>query len=79
MNIKDFRKTEQSEEDIRQTYEKYKGFSQNQLMEELIAMVKKQKSEGTFDKDRIEYMLKAIAPNLTQEQRERIDSLLDML
>ncbi|MBO5223731.1 MAG: hypothetical protein J6C23_04390 [Clostridia bacterium] len=79
MNIKDFRQNAATEDNLRQTYDKYKNYSQNQLFEELMSAVGSQKNEGTFDKNKLETILSAIAPNLTEEQKNRLDSLLKIL
>ena len=79
MNIKDFRQNATTEDNLRQTYDKYKNYSQNQLFEELMSAVGSQKNEGTFDKNKLETILSAIAPNLTEEQKNRLDSLLKIL
>ena len=47
MNIKDF-KTENNEEKVKQTYEKYKNYSQDELLQELMRSVNAQKEIGTF-------------------------------
>lgn len=79
MNIRDFNKKNVKEEDVKSAYDKYKNLSQNQLMQELFATVNKQKQDGTFDKNQLLNMISAIAPSLSDEQRQRLYSLLDML
>ena len=78
MNIKDF-KTQNNEEQVKQTYDKYKNFSQDQLMQELLKTVSIQKQNGTFDKQQLTSTLSLIMPSLTKEQQERIQALLNNL
>ena len=77
MNIKDFKKTKQ--EDVKQTYDKYKNLSKDQLMNELLQTVNSQKQNGTFDKDQLLSTLAVISPSLSDEQRHRLYSIVDKL
>lgn len=79
MNIKDFNKNSVKEEDVKNAYDKYKGYSQNQLMQELFAVVNKQKKEGSFDKNQLSALVDSVAPSLDKEQRERLYAILKML
>ena len=76
MNIKDFKK-ENKEEQVKQTVDKYKNLSKDQLMQELLLTVSRQKQNGTFDKDQLLSSLSLIAPSLTNEQREKLYSLVE--
>lgn len=78
MNIKDFR-TENSEERVKQTYEKYKDYSQDELMQELLRSVNAQKQNGTFDKQRLISTLSLVMPSLDSEQRSKLEELLSRL
>jgi hypothetical protein len=78
MNIKDFR-TESSEERVKQTYEKYKDYSQDELMQELLRSVNAQKQNGTFDKQRLISTLSLVLPSLNDEQRSKLEELLSRL
>ena len=78
MNIKDFR-TENSEEKVKQTYEKYKDYSQDELMQELMRSVNAQKQNGTFDKQRLISTLSLVLPSLNSEQRSKLEELLSRL
>ena len=78
MNIKDFKK-ENKEEQVKQTVDKYKNLSKDQLMQELLLTVSRQKQNGTFDKDQLLSSLSLIAPSLTNEQREKLYSLVEKL
>ncbi len=78
MNIKDF-KTQENEEQVKQTYDKYKNYSHDQLMQELLSAVNKQKQNGTFDKQQLTSMLALISSSLSKEQRERLETLLSQL
>ena len=78
MNIKDFKK-ENKEEQVKQTVDKYKNLSKDQLMQELLLTVSRQKQNGTFDKDQLLSSLSLISPSLTNEQREKLYSLVEKL
>lgn len=78
MNIKDFKK-EDEQEKVKQTVDKYKNLSKDQLMQELLLTVSKQKQNGTFDKDQLLSSLSLIAPSLTNEQRTKLYSLVEKL
>jgi hypothetical protein len=77
MNIKDFKKTEQ--EDVKQTFDKYKNLSKDELMSELLFTVNKQKQNGTFDKEQLLSTLALISPSLSEEQKQRLYSLVEKL
>ncbi len=79
MNIRDFKKNKSNEEDMRSVYDKYKNFSHSQLMQELLRTVNEQKNNGTFDKEQLLSTLSLIVPSLSEEQRERIYSMVDKL
>lgn len=78
MNIKDF-KTENNEEKVKQTYEKYKNYSQDELLQELMRSVNAQKRNGTFDKERLLSTLSLVMPSLNSEQRRKLEELLSHL
>lgn len=78
MNIKDF-KTENNEEKVKQTYEKYKNYSQDELLQELMRSVNAQKQNGTFDKERLLSTLSLVMPSLNSEQRRKLEELLSHL
>ena len=78
MNIKDFKK-ENKEEQVKQTVDKYKNLSKDQLMQELLLTVSRQKQNGTFDKDQLLSSLSLISPSLTNEQRTNLYSLVEKL
>ena len=78
MNIKDF-KTENNEEKVKQTYEKYKNYSQDELLQELMRAVNAQKQNGTFDKERLLSTLALVMPSLNSEQRRKLEELLSHL
>ncbi len=78
MNIKEFR-TQKNEEQVKQTYEKYKDYSQEQLMQELFRTVNAQKRNGSFDKKQLESMLSLIMPSLSDEQKSKMQALLNSL
>ena len=72
-------KQQKNNESIEDMYEKYKDFSQSQLMDELSKQVAKQKKEGNFDFEKIMNSVNSIMPYLNDEQKQNIIMLLNNL
>ena len=66
-------------ENVENLYDKYKNFTQDELMQELAKNVAKQKQNGTFDFDSISQSINAILPYLSEEQRQNIMTLLSTI
>lgn len=66
-------------ENVENLYDKYKNFTQDELLQELAKNVANQKQNGTFDFDSISKSINAILPYLSEEQRQNILSLLSTL
>ncbi|MBE7082588.1 MAG: hypothetical protein E7378_02805 [Clostridiales bacterium] len=66
----------QVEQKVEDLYNKYKGKDQDQLLTQLFENVQKQKSEGTFDYQKLCAMIDKISPFLSVEQQQKIKSLL---
>ena len=69
----------ESNQNIENLYEKYKDYSQAELMEELAKQVAKQKKDGSFDFEKIMNSVNTILPYLNQEQKENILNLLSSI
>ncbi len=68
-----------SEIDLQNIYNHYKDMSQDDLSKELFSEVARQKSQGTFDYNRLNFMIDSIRPSLTNEQYENMKRMLDSL
>lgn len=60
-------------------FENYRDKSEDELMDELSRVVRKMKSDGTFDIGALENFYATATPFLNPTQRERMKSIIDML
>lgn len=58
---------------------KYGNMSEDALVSKLIQTVREQKQNGTFDEVQLLGFVNTIAPHLSSEQRQRLESLLGMI
>ena len=81
MNLRNFTNTEKNkaQDDAKQTYEKFKNASYDELYTELMKRVYDSKNDGTFDKNRLLSLLSAFSSSLSSEQRKRIESIINEL
>ena len=68
-----------TEEDIKQTFDKYKDMPQDELLKTFFSEVDKQKKDGTFDIENLKSLVNSMAPILTQEQLSNINSILERI
>ena len=68
-----------TEQDLQQTYEKYKDKSQSELFESLMQQVNLQKANGTFDYGALEQMVNSLQGSLPKENFENIKRILERL
>lgn len=68
-----------TEQDLQQTYEKYKDKSQSELFESLMQQVNLQKANGTFDYGTLEQMVNSLQGSLPKENFENIKRILERL
>ena len=66
-------------EDIKSMYEKYKDYDSKSLMHELFKNVEQQKSEGSFDFDKLQSQVQQMLPYLTIEQQKNLMTILSQL
>ena len=71
--------TKEFSQNIENLYDKYKDFSQDELMQELAKNVNIQKQNGTFDFEHISNSVNMILPYLNEQQKQTIISLLNNL
>lgn len=65
--------------DFQNFYDSHKNLSQNKLQEELIKEVAKQKMAGTFDFEKLSNTFNMMAPYMSEEQKNHINSILQGL
>ncbi|MBO5394576.1 MAG: hypothetical protein J6A28_01555 [Clostridia bacterium] len=68
-----------SEADIRQKYDSYKNMSKEQLNENLLREVARQKSNGSFDYNTLEAMVGSLQGMLPPADYENIKRILESL
>ena len=59
--------------------ENYSNRSEEELISQMLKLIAQKKAEGTFDAEQIKNLANTIAPLLTEEQREKMHSLLRFL
>ena len=90
MDFKSFKKTrnmqsgtsEQSEnqtDNIRKTAEEYAKKSDSELLGEILKTASQGKQNGTLDKAQIENFVKRVSPMLNEEQRQRLNGVVEMI
>lgn len=57
----------------------YSGKSERELMNELYALTERQKATGSFDHGSVKRGVEAISPMLNNEQRRRLNDILNKL
>lgn len=67
------------EDNVKKTYEKYNGMTQDQLMRALFNEVNASKQSGSFDIEQIKRFYREISPMLTNEQREKMRSIISYM
>lgn len=72
-------KRQVTEQDLQQTYEKYKDKSQSELFESLMQQVNLQKANGTFDYGTLEQMVNSLQGSFPKENFENIKRILERL
>jgi len=85
MGFKEYSKNTQTNEksfsneetkNIENLYNKYKDQPEDQLINELLNTIAKQKKEGTFNYDALKSIIEKISPFLSKEQNLKIKEIL---
>lgn len=78
---KDTSRNSQTElpKDFQNFYDSHKNLSQNELQEELIKEVAKQKMAGTFDFEKLSNTFNMMVPYMSEKQKNHINSILQGL
>lgn len=64
---------------VESLYNTYKGKTEDELLEELIKHVAKQKQNGTYDYDSLQSLISKITPYLTNEQKAKLNEVLKQI
>ena len=67
------------DQDLKNKMNAYQNMTDMQLQSELFKEVNRQKQNGTFSLQRIEEVKNKLLPMLTEEQRQKLESLIKML
>ena len=68
-----------SEEDLRDTFDKYKNMDRQQLNSQLYSEVAKQKMQGTFDYNKLASMVESLKGSLPEQDYNNIKRILETL
>lgn len=69
-------KKESLEKDVQDTINKYKGYSENELLQEFQKITKEKKQEGSLDSRKILNVVDKISPFLNDQQKESLKNLI---
>ena len=67
------------EDDVKKAYERYEGMNQDQLMRALFDEVNASKKNGSFDIEQIKRFYREVSPRLSNEQREKMRSIISYM
>ena len=70
---------ETNNEDIRKKAESYVGKSDAELIGEIMKTARQGKADGSIDNDQLQRFAESVAPMLNQEQKERLNTVLEMI
>ena len=59
--------------------EKYGDMDEDELLIALRESVKKAKREGTFNSEQLQYFVKMLSPQLSEEQRKKLKEILSTI
>lgn len=58
---------------------KYDGFSEEQLIDELVKNVKKSKDSGSYSSEQMKTFIDMVSPQMTAEQRTKLNNLVKLI
>lgn len=67
------------EDDIKKKIDKYKNYSNQELLTELLTEANKQKKNGNLTNEKIEEMVSGLSPYLDNEQKQRLNEIIKLL
>jgi hypothetical protein len=57
----------------------YANMNKDQLMQQLLSIVQKQKDSGNFDKDRLQSLVDTMSMMMSDDQKSRVQKVVDAL
>ena len=66
-----------SQDDIKNTYEKYRGYNQNELYNEFIKETAKQRASGSLTPEKLNQIKSTILPYLSEKEQETLNKILN--
>ena len=78
-NISQTMSSNNNKEDARKIYDKYSGFSNDELMQELIKQTQLKKSDGSLDNKKLNEIQATLSPFLNSEQNKNLKDIMDRL
>ena len=80
-NFKAGNKTAQPNQidELKEQMGKFDGYSEDQLIDQLIKSVKKSKKEGTYSSAQMKSFLQIIAPQITDQQKTKLSNLINLI
>lgn len=83
MQLKNFKCSSRQDfsdnEVVEEAIGKYKDKTEDELLAELVNVAKKAKENGTFDQNSIENFLQIVSPQLSEAQKEKMESLISVI
>lgn len=67
------------EEDVKSQFNKYSGYSENQLIDEFYKEVYKQKQLGNLSPAMLQNFYNMMAPNMSPQQKQKMKALIDSI
>jgi len=64
---------------LNEALNKYQGWDEDALINELLANVNRQKQQGIFDKQQLRRFVDTMGNLITQEQREKLNNLIKVI
>ena len=77
-NYKNFEGSEAGQQ-AKNIYEKYKGYSQDELMQEFLSTTKQKLSNGSLNKTQLDNTISKLIPFLNDSQKEILKGLINKL
>lgn len=72
-------KTVDDKEIAEQYIGKYKGFTEDQLIEELLKAIKNSKENGTYNEQQMQMFVEMVSPQLNETQKAKLDNMIKMI
>lgn len=63
-------------QEVESLVDKYRGYSENELMDALLSETRKRKTEGSYDAASVRSGVSALLPMLNGEQRKKLASII---